>query len=372
MALAVTQAGLAGRDMLVGAAEDSPEQPNLTLAVAKMDLARMSGLGAIRLTAEWLPGKTRPTQDDLAALQNATDAAALDRMEVYLSVFQPGSRTTPRTARARGQFAAFTAALARALPTVHRFIIGNEPNLNRFWLPQFRDTKSAAPAAYEALLAKTYDALKRVSPRIMVIGGALSPRGGDNPHARTPTHSPTRFILELGKAYRASGRKRPIMDAFALHPYPANSAQSPTKRHPRSTTITMGDYDKLTRLLGRAFRGTAQPGARLPIVYAEFGVQSRIPQSKEDVYTNQDIPASADAVSEALQARYYREALALAYCQPTVSGFLIFHVVDESDLGRWQSGLYYADDTPKSSLPAVRAAVIATREGKIARCGRRS
>ena len=51
-------------------------------------------------------------------------------------------------------------------------------------------------------------------------------------------------------------------------------------------------------------------------------------------------------------------------------GFLIFHVEDESDLGRWQSGLYYADDTPKSSLPAVQAASEAAREGELVRsCG---
>jgi hypothetical protein len=105
-------------------------------------------------------------------------------------------------------------------------------------------------------------------------------------------------------------------------------------------------------------------------VYAEFGVQSRIPPEKADMYTNENRPASEDAVSEALQARYYREALALAYCQPTVTAFLIFHVSDEHDLLRWQSGLYYADDTPKSSMPAVRQAVQDVRERKIARCGR--
>jgi hypothetical protein len=239
-------------------------------------------------------------------------------------------------------------------------------------MPQFRRGRSTAPAGYEALLARTYDALKRVSPGIMVIGGALSPRGGDDPHALRQTHSPTRFILELSKAYRRTGRKRPIMDAFSLHPYPAFSKQPPGRRHPHSTTITIGDYGKLTRLLGRAFRGTAQPGARLPIVYAEFGVQSRIPPDKESAYTNQDLPASADAVSEGLQARYYREALALAYCQPTVRAFLIFHVTDEADHGRWQSGLYYADDTPKSSLPAVRQAVMDVHSRRIARCGTRA
>ena len=173
----------------------------------------------------------------------------------------------------------------------------------------------------------------------------------------------------MGKAYRRSKRDLPIMDAFAHHPYPSMSRQPPTLRHPRSTTISLADYPKLTRLLGRAFRGTSQRGAKLPIVYTEFGVQSEIPPDKQDVYTNLDVPHGSDAVSELLQARYYRQALALAYCQPTVRAFLIFHLADEADLGRWQSGIYYADETPKSSLPAVRQAATDVREGTIARCG---
>jgi hypothetical protein len=368
MALAVCPAALAGPRLLVGAAEDAPQQPDLVGAVTKMRLARLTGLDAIRLTAQWTPGRWRPRVLQLTMLQNATDAAALNGLDVFLAVYSPGSRTTPRTRRLRSQFASYTAALARGLPTVRRFIIGNEPNLNRFWMPQFRKRKSASPASYVSLLAKTYDALKRVSPRIQVIGGALAPRGGDDPREKRQTHSPTRFILEMGKAYRRMHRKRPIMDGFSIHPYPANSRQSPTFRHPRSTTITMGDYGKLTKLLRRAFRGTRQPGAQLPIVYAEFGVQSRIPPDKADVYTNADQPVSADAVSEALQARYYREAVKLAYCQRTVTALLIFHVSDEQDLRRWQSGVYYADDTPKSSLPALRQAAEDVRDRRIARC----
>ena len=48
---------------------------------------------------------------------------------------------------------------------MHDFIVGNEPNLNRFWLPQFAaDGSDAAATAYEQLLATTYDALKAVHP----------------------------------------------------------------------------------------------------------------------------------------------------------------------------------------------------------------
>jgi hypothetical protein len=356
--------------MVVGAAEDAPKQADLPSAVAKMELARLAGFEAIRFTSWWTRGKVRPSAYELLILQNAADAAALTGMRVYLAVYNAGSRHTPRTARARAQFAAYAASLARALPSAEHVVVGNEPNLNRYWLPQFRGTRSASPASYLALLARTYDALKGVDPAIEVIGGAVSPRGGDNPQSRRHTHSPTRFLLELGQAYRRSGRSRPIMDAFALHPYLPSSKQPPTVRHPRSTTITIADYPKLTSLLGRAFRGTAQPW-RLPIVYGEFGVQSAIPPAKRDVYTNHNLPVSKDAVSEAVQAQYYRQALALAYCQPRVSAFLIFHVMDERDLGRWQSGVYYADETPKTSLPAVRKAVTDVADGQIARCGAR-
>jgi hypothetical protein len=36
---------------------------------------------------------------------------------------------------------------------------------------------------------------------------------------------------------------------------------------------------------------------------------------------------------------------------------LLFHVSDEPDLDRWQSGIFYADDTPKASFEIVRDAV---------------
>ena len=158
------------------------------------------------------------------------------------------------------------------------------------------------------------------------------------------------------------------MDSFVIHPYLQSSRLPPTRRHPRTTTITVADYGKLVRLLGRAFNGTAQRGSRLPIIYGEFGVQSRIPARKLRVYRNLRVPAARDAVAESVQGRYYRQALALSYCYRTVVGFLFFHVSDEDDLHRWQSGVFYADDTPKSSFAVVRRSVTDVRARRIARC----
>jgi hypothetical protein len=106
-------------------------------------------------------------------------------------------------------------------------------------------------------------------------------------------------------------------------------------------------------LLGAAVDGTAQVGSDLPILYTEFGVQTIIPPDKRSAYTNLGSPAAADAVPESTQVEYYRRAYELACDQPTVEGLYIFHVWDEPDLLGWQSGLYYADQTPKSSHDAL-------------------
>jgi hypothetical protein len=155
------------------------------------------------------------------------------------------------------------------------------------------------------------------------------------------------------------------MDMLAIHPYGESSKTPPTALHPKSTSISIADYPKLVKLLRDAFRGTAQRGAKLPILYGEYGVQTQIPTDKLGVYTNLGVPTAADAVSESMQGAYYTRAVKLAYCQPTVAGMLFFHVSDEPDLDRWQSGLFYADDTPKSDLAQVKTVAQAAEAGTL-------
>ena len=351
------------RPLLVGAAEDAAKSGG---ADAKMALAGQAGFDTIRITSIWRPGETAVAGDELATLQTVADAATANGIRLVVSVYPYGSATTPRYATTRAQFAAYAASIPRLVPSIRYVIVGNEPNLNRFWMPQFtKKGLDAAASSYLGLLAQTYDAIKAVAPGTIVIGGSLAPRGSDNPRSSRPTHSPTRFILDLGNAYRLSGRRRPVMDWFAIHPYPEHARIPPTFAHPRSTAISLADYAKLVRLLGRAFDGTRQRGSTLPIIYDEFGVQTKEPDDKRLMYANQNLPSAVDAVDETTQGRYYRQALQLAACQPNVVGLLFFHVSDEADLDRWQSGIYYADDTPKSDFPLVRSAAGAARAGSL-------
>jgi hypothetical protein len=364
----VPSAFAGGPSMRVGADEDGARQPDLAVAKAKMDLARAAGFDSIRITSIWSPGQTAPGDSELLVLGNALTAAGLAGIKPIVVVTPFGSSTAPTTADTQAQFAQYAASIARSLPSVNDVIVGNEPNSNRFWMPQFdADGTDAAATSYLQLLATTYDALKAVRPSINVIGGGLAPRGGDCATCAKPTHSPTSFIKDLGAAYRASGRTLPVMDVFDIHVYQDYSALPPSFEHPVATTISVPDYGKLVSLLGQAFDGTAQPGSTLPILYGEFGVESIPPAGKAQLYSGTE-PTGTNPVDEPTQGAYYTEALKLAYCQPNVIGILEFKVVDESGLSGWQSGVYYPDETPKSSLARVRDSAAAVRAGTLTQC----
>jgi hypothetical protein len=155
------------------------------------------------------------------------------------------------------------------------------------------------------------------------------------------------------------------MDALAYHPYLAYSRLPPEFEHPRTTTIALADYGKLVAALGEAFDGTAQAGSSLPIVYTEFGVQSHVPARLRDLYENHEHPAARDAVDRATQAAYYRRAIELAACQPTVEALLFFLALDEPDLSRWQSGVFHVDGSWKPSRAAIRATVRRVQAGEL-------
>src|SRR3954453_19301384 len=311
-------ASAGGPAMMVGAAEDLGRAQDYSFSKLQMDKAKLAGLDTIRLTQTWTKGQTKLGPNDTIELGNAMKAAQFTGLRVVLSLYPFGSSVTPLTDADRGDFAAFAVDVVEHYPLLHDVIVGNEPNLNRFWLPQFgAGGEDLAATAYEALLAATYDALKAVRPHSTIYGGALAPRGVDKPGTGRDTHSPTTFIADLGAAYKASGRQVPFMDAFAFHPYPESSATGPNFPHPNGTSIGLADYTKLVGLLGAAFDGTAQRGSTLPILYDEFGIETTIPQAKAPLYTGTE-PATTRPVDEAVQAQMYLQSLQLTFCQPTV------------------------------------------------------
>src|SRR5262249_11508740 len=154
-------------------------------------------------------------------------AAQADGIRPVVTIYNVNSVQAPADPILRGEFAAFAQNVVETLPSVTTFIVGNEPNSPYYWQPQF-DTRGGDIAAvnYEAMLAETYDAIKAVRPDVTVVGGALDASGTDSATSR-PSHSPLTFIRDMGRAYRASGRAKPIMDVFDQHIYEDNSSLPP-------------------------------------------------------------------------------------------------------------------------------------------------
>ncbi len=128
----------------------------LVEAEARMANLRLSGFRAVRITSYWRPGldDARATTSS-RVLRNVGDAGMRNGVRVYVTVMSPGSAHDAAHRRGAADFASYAAAIVRGAPSIEHVIVGNEPNLNRFWLPQFGlDGSSAAPAAYLALLAR--------------------------------------------------------------------------------------------------------------------------------------------------------------------------------------------------------------------------
>jgi len=378
LACVLAGAGRAAPGLLVGMDDDTLKWAAKPQAQKTLSSARDLGIRAVRVTVPWHPGDTRLGVDDRIPVDQMILATWAAHFRVVLAVY--GAATdAPQTDAARDSYCAFVGSLLRRYPGVVDVVIWNEPNTSRFWRPQFDgDGQSVGPAQYEALLAHCYDVLHRVRHNVNVIA-ASSPRGNNRPSlSASASHSPVEFYRKIGEAYRASGRTAPIFDTIGHNPYSTTNAERPWTRH-AGGTIGEGDYDKLMAVLTAAFGGTGQPlpGQRnVSIWYMEQGFQTTVDPAKASLYNGvetdkQTLPPTTvrttAGTSDGLaadQATQLTDALRMAYCQPGVAAFFNFEIADEPRLDGWQSGLLWADFTPKPSYQPFKDAVrgVASRQ----------
>jgi hypothetical protein len=337
------------------------------------------GLASNRITVTWDPtdGNHGLTIRERGFLDRTVPIAALRGIDVVLDVYPLRAKVFAVDTNTRiDLFAQYLNLLARTYPTVTTFIVGNEPNQPRFHQPQFVRARSGyhatAGALYEHVLAAGYDALKAVNRKITVVGLGLSPRGNDDPKAKSNiSRSPVRFLNELALEYRASGRDRPLMDALGFHPYP-NSNDDPVSRGYSWPNAGIPNLDRIKQAVWDGFHGTTQPvfaepprfglpeeaGPSLGLVLDEYGRQATIISSVASEYTGKE---NVRTVSEARQAAIYSWIVRHVECDPAVTGFYFFHLLDERDLDRFQSGLLRADWTKRPAYSAVKQALADTR-----------
>jgi hypothetical protein len=374
---ALVAAAPAFSDLSVGVADDGGKlaDDGGTWFLGQM---REVGLQENRITVGWDPDQPATIREQAAIdryLANATAAG----VRVVILIAPTRARALTSSPTATGDFVRFVAQVARAFPQVKEIGVGNEPNQPRFWQPQFSSTgRSLACGAYERVLAQAYDTLKEINKDLTVIGVSLSPRGNDNPLADVNgSTSPVRCINELGIAYRASGRTRPIMDELAFHPHPNSYRDSflVGYRWPNAGTSNLG---RIKQAIWDAFHGTAQPTfaeagqvrskAALPplrIRLNEVGWQVAIPDASLSAYYGRE--SVARLADERSQADTYAALIPYYACDASIRSMLYYGLIDEPDLDRWQAGLIRADATRRPSFGSVKSALARG----LARCNRR-
>jgi len=315
-----------------------------------MDRARGSNARIVRTVVDWSRAATdRPANptNSFDPAYNFGDVDELVRnaqqrgMEVLITLWGTpkwanGGQSPQVAPKNMRDFQNFAQALASrysgrfsGYPYVRFFSVWNESNLATFLRPQFDNQGRIVSTRTYARLAKAgYTGIEQGNKSAQVAIGETSSHGRDHPKkGLTDTVAPATFM----KGVAAEGKKLKLkFDAWAHHPYPFPVAQKPTQkvRYPNVTLTTMSRFEK-----------------DLDIAFGRKNVRVWITE-----YGNETKPGEPAGVTEAQQAKYLPQAIALARKDPRVDMFVWF-VMQDSNGSLWQSGLYRLDGAPKRAEP---------------------
>jgi hypothetical protein len=386
LALSLITATTAGATHIVGVNDSAGYEASVPAFF--FPTMQSEGLSVDALTLRWddtQPTTIDPTQQaaiaaDVQAAASSGVTVELDLYPLHSQAFTGAQRCAPSTnpqacgnSAAIAAFAAWTATVAQAFPTVHEFIVMNECNQPLFVNPQWTTAgvNQSAEICGRALAA-AYDALKGVDAQNFVWGVGLSPRGNDNPNAASDSStSPVHFLEDLGQWFKsfaqATHRTTPLMDGLDFHPYPIPQSLSLSRGYQNSNDASIANLARIYQAFYNGFAGTPQPtigqqpGGGLPLSLNEMGIQTA--ETGVVGYSGVEVSATGaggvrgGTATQAYQATYYREMLGMLACDPNVRLVNIFHLVDEPALAGWQSGLFEVGTetpTPKLSAAAIQ------------------
>lgn len=228
--------------------------------------------------------------------------------------------------------------------------IGNEPNHPDFLQPQgSRSGRLIAPHLYRELVRHAVSGLRLAGHgRDTILFGELLPIGKVGVGRRN-TIKPLAFIRDffcLDRNYRPyRGRAARVRDCdrfrriagvtgFGYHPYTRPGGPSVRETHDDDATIR--SISRITGALDRAAaRGRVSP-RRMRVYNTEFGFQSDPPDRLWTPIAR--IPA------------YLNQSEWMSWRNPRVASWSQYALLDDRDLSGFQSGLRFADGTPKPGV----------------------
>ena len=211
-------------------------------------------------------------------------------------------------------------------PFVRFYGIWNESNLGQFLSPQFGpDGSIIGPKAYAKLAAAAYAGIKAGNAKALVGIGETSSHGRDKPlPGSSDAVTPGKFAELVAKA-----NPKLKFDAWAHHPYPYPVFFKPAQLL-KWPNVSLKSFPRFEASLDKWFQRK-----NIPVWITEYGHETK--------------PGEPLGVTEAQQAAYLPQAVALAKADPRVTMFIWF-VFRDSQGSTWQSGLNELNGTPKPAL----------------------
>jgi hypothetical protein len=309
--------------------------------------AQAAGSSIIHTTANWaMIAPTRPASpangDDPAYRLNDLDELVQNApkygQRVMIDItgtpkWANGNKTPNHMPRRLADLTTFAKMLANRYDgtTQGRGYVGlwsvwNEPNLELFLTPQYIGKKIVGPSNYAKLYGAAYAGIKAGNPRAQVAIGETSARGRDIPkQGLSATVAPGTFARLVA---RTKGLK---FDAWAHHPYPTSPNLPPTQKV-RWPNVTLLQLKRFEAGLDSWFHRR-----NIPVWITEYGHETK--------------PGEPHGVTNAVQARYARQALTIARNDKRVQMFVWFTIEDTAG-NPWQSGLFGRSGAAKPSYAA--------------------
>ena len=235
-------------------------------------------------------------------------------------------------------FASFLTALQTRysgttdLPAVSNWELWNESN-NEFFLKASGGKSAKALKTlvthYASMLSSGRTALRATAAAMgtkapTVIAGAV---GGTRGFAHTVFF---RALSEVKTCKGAASSK--CFDAVSVHPYSPNPRVDALGTRVNGRWATIGNFSVFAASIKKDW-----PGRKLPIWVTEFGWQTNPPENYLGVAPNKQATLMQQSVTK------FRKDFKM------VPHMLWFLLEDEPDVGRWQSGLVYANGQLKPS-----------------------
>ena len=224
------------------------------------------------------------------------------------------------------------AAIARDNPSIRDFVVGNEPNLNRFWMPQFAERRQRCRRVRVRGTAR--EDIRRAQGRLDA--DQRDRRCGLPARQRQPCRDQADAFAD-GVHHRSRAglpRERPtapdhgqLCESTPIRTTRACRLPSRIRTTRRSRSPTTASS---SRCSGRRSTAPPRPARRCRSSTGSSASRRRSRSQKSTLYTGTE-PASVKPVDIGTQGRFYRDALALAFCQPNVTTFMFFHAVDEGE-----------------------------------------